>query len=285
MNQIFDDLRAEYAALDALVSGLSAEQWALPTPAPGWTIGHQIAHLAWTDRQALLSATDPDAFTAQWQAPRPSRDLQEPAAGPTDTDSPRSSSPDLLEQGADPARYLPGTPLEAWRDARRAAVDALRDVPPGERIPWFGPPMAAPSMATARLMETWAHGLDIADALGLSPEPTHRLKHVAHIAVRARDYAFAVRRLPAPAEPFHVVLTGPSGEQWTWGPSTAAQRVTGPALDFCLLAVRRRHRDDVTVRASGPDASRWLDIVQAYAGPPGPGRAPLGTAPAHSSTH
>ncbi|ROO88784.1 uncharacterized protein (TIGR03084 family) [Actinocorallia herbida] len=263
MNQIFNDLRDEYGALDALVSALTPQQWALPTPAPGWTVGHQIAHLAWTDRQALLSATDPERFIAAL----------------------RSATPDLLEQGADPAQYLPGTPLTAWREARDAAVAALRDVPPGERIPWFGPPMAAPSMATARLMETWAHGLDVADALGVAPAPTHRLRHVAHIAVRARDYAFSVHRQAPPAEPFYVVLTGPSGEQWTWGPSTAAQRVTGTALDFCLLAVRRRHRDDVALNASGPDASRWLDVVQAYAGPPGPGRTPLGAAPAQSSTH
>ncbi|MDX6739242.1 TIGR03084 family metal-binding protein [Actinocorallia sp. A-T 12471] len=262
MNQIFDDLRAEYAALDALVGGLTPAQWALPTPAPGWTIAHQVAHLAWTDRQALLSATDPDGFRA----------------------SLREATPDLLEQGANPSPYLPGTPLEAWREARQAALAALREVPPGERVPWFGPPMAAPSMATARLMETWAHGLDIADALGVTVTPTHRLRHVAHIAVRARDYAFSVNGQPAPAEPFYVVLTGPSGEQWTWGPSTAAQRVTGSALDFCLLAVRRRHRDDLAVHASGPDASRWLDVVQAYAGPPGPGRAPVG-ATAESSTH
>ncbi|MCD0448817.1 TIGR03084 family metal-binding protein [Actinocorallia sp. API 0066] len=263
MNQIFDDLRAEYAALDSLVSGLTPAQWELPTPAPGWTIAHQVAHLAWTDAQALRSATDPEGFLA---------DLAH-------------ATPDLIERGADPAQYLPGTPLDAWREAREAALAALRAVPPGERIPWFGPPMAAPSMATARLMETWAHGLDIADTLGVTVAPTHRLKHVAHIAVRARDYAFSVHGLPAPAEPFHVVLTGPSGEQWTWGPSTAAQRVTGPAHDFCLLAVRRRHRDDLRVVASGPDANTWLDVIQAYAGPPGEGRTPARAGAAETSTH
>jgi uncharacterized protein (TIGR03084 family) len=260
---IFADLRAENEALDALVAGLAPERWSLPTPAEGWTVAHQIAHLVWTDRQATLAATDPEAFE----------------------EARRRAAPDLLERGADPSGYPPGGLLETWRESRAEVADALRAVPPGGRIPWFGPPMAAPSMATARLMETWAHGQDVADALGVVREPTHRLRHVAHIAVRARDYAFSVNRVPAPEQPFRVVLDAPSGEQWSWGPATASQTVTGPALDFCLLAVRRRHRADVSVTARGADASRWLDLVQAFAGPPGPGRPPAEAPSVPSSTH
>ncbi|MGB2921622.1 MAG: maleylpyruvate isomerase N-terminal domain-containing protein [Mycobacterium sp.] len=47
---VVDDLRAESDDLDALVGELSSAQWATATPAPGWTIAHQIAHLLWTDR-------------------------------------------------------------------------------------------------------------------------------------------------------------------------------------------------------------------------------------------
>jgi len=261
---IFADLRDEGEELDGLVAGLAPEQWALPTPAPGWTIAHQIAHLVWTDRQAALAATDPEAFEEMR----------------------RNAPPDLIERGADPAGHPAGAGLlEEWRASRAAVAEALRAVPPGGRVPWFGPPMAAPSMATARLMETWAHGQDIADALGVVREPTHRLRHVAHIAVRARDYAFSVNGLDAPEQPFHVVLDAPSGEQWSWGPSSASQTVTGSALDFCLLAVRRRHRADAAVTARGADASRWLDVVQAFAGPPGPGRPPAERPSAFSSTH
>jgi uncharacterized protein (TIGR03084 family) len=121
-------------------------------------------------------------------------------------------------------------------------------------------------------METWAHGYDIADALGARREPTARLRHVAHIAVRTRDFAFMTRRLEPPAEPFRVELTGPSGEVWTWGPAEAAQRVTGPALELCLLATQRTNRADTTLVATGADADAWLDIAQAFAGPPGDGR-------------
>ena len=129
-------------------------------------------------------------------------------------------------------------------------------------------------MATARIMETWAHGQDVVDALGIEREPTGRIRHVAHLAVRTRDFAYMINGLTPPTEPFRVELTGPGGELWTWGPEEATQRVTGAALDFALLATQRRHRDDCDVRAEGAEAQRWLEIAQAFAGPPGNGRQP-----------
>ena len=129
-------------------------------------------------------------------------------------------------------------------------------------------------MATARMMETWAHGLDVADALGVTREPTARLRHVAHLAVRALPYAFAVHGRPVPEVPVRVELTGPDGQAWTWGPAEAADRVTGPALDFCLRMTQRRHRDDLALVATGEVADAWLDVGQAFAGPPGTGREP-----------
>jgi len=132
--------------------------------------------------------------------------------------------------------------------------------------------MGVRSFVTARLMETWAHGQDVADAVGVHRLPTARLRHVAHIGVRARDFTFFNRGLEPPAADFQVALTAPGGEVWTWGPPDAAQRVTGPALDFCLLVTQRRNRRDLAVRAQGEDADAWLDIAQAFAGPPGPGR-------------
>jgi uncharacterized protein (TIGR03084 family) len=138
--------------------------------------------------------------------------------------------------------------------------------------------MSAASMATARLMETWAHGVDVRDALGLPSPATPRLRAVAHLGVRTRDFAFGVHGQAPPAEPFRVELTGPDGEPWTWGPPDALQRVTGPALDLCLLVTQRRARADLALSAQGPDADRWLDLAQAFAGPPGAGRAPRGPA-------
>jgi uncharacterized protein (TIGR03084 family) len=122
-------------------------------------------------------------------------------------------------------------------------------------------------------METWAHGQDVWDVARRRRPTSDRLRHIAHIAVRARDYAYAAHGRPAPAAPFRVEITSPAGHLWAWGPEDAAQRVTGPALDFALLVTQRRHRDDVAVHAEGADADEWLSIAQAFAGPPGKGRA------------
>ena len=252
---VLADLAAEGDWLDAVLAPLDDAAWRRPTPAPGWTVAHQIAHLTWTDEQALLAATDPAAFTAL---------VTEMLDGKLTVDS----------VAADGAARPPRELLKNWRTARDALATALQATPNGTKLPWFGPPMSATSMATARLMETWAHGLDIADALNQPHPATNRLRHIAHLAVRTRDFAFTVRGLEPPAEPFSVRLTAPDGTTWAWGPDEARQKVTGPALDFCLVATQRRHRRDTTLTPAGPDADRWLDIAQAFAGPPGAGRPP-----------
>ncbi|MFY1677522.1 MULTISPECIES: TIGR03084 family metal-binding protein [unclassified Streptomyces] len=257
---VIDDLREESEGLDALVAPLAPGRWRLDTPAPGWTVAHQIAHLAWTDRCALLAATDPDAFHGLV--------ARAMAAPDTFVDS----------AAAEGAALPPAELLAGWRSGRAALETALLDAGSEARIPWYGPPMSATSMATARLMETWAHGLDVAEALGVTRTPTDRLRHVARIGVRARDYAFAAHGLKAPEAEIRVELVSPDGELWAYGPEGAAQRVAGTALDFCLLATRRAHRADLRLTAEGPDAERWLDVAQAFAGPPGPGRAAKGEA-------
>ena len=141
-------------------------------------------------------------------------------------------------------------------------------------MPWFGPPMSPTSMATARLMETWAHGLDVDAGLGAPVEDTDRIRHVAHLGVRTRNFAYAVHGLDAPAEEFRIDLAAPSGDVWSWGPEDAAQTVTGSAGDFCRLVTQRVHRADTDLVATGADVDRWLDIAQAFAGQPGDGRAP-----------
>ncbi|MFD7877079.1 TIGR03084 family metal-binding protein [Streptomyces sp. NPDC059766] len=257
---VFDDLRDESDELDRLVAELSPRQWELATPAPRWTVAHQIAHLAWTDHSALLAVTDAAAFQG----------LVEKALAAADT---------FVDEGADAGAQLPPAELlSRWREGRAALDRALRASVSGARFPWYGPPMSAASMATGRLMETWAHGQDVADTLGVVRVPTDRIRHVVRIGVRARDFAFGARGLPVPGEEFRVEVVAPSGETWAHGPEDAPQRVTGTALDFCLLVTQRAHRADVDVRAEGPDADRWLDIAQAFAGPPGDGRSPKGDA-------
>ncbi len=252
--QIVDDLRAESDALDGLVAALPDDGWARATPAPGWTIAHQIAHLLWTDEVALTSITDEPGFSDVLAAA-----AQNPAG--------------FVDEAAEElATLAPAELLARWRATRAALHDALRSVPADRKLLWFGPPMSAASMATARLMETWAHGLDVADALGVTPAPTDRLRSIAHIGVRTRNFAFTIHGLTPPAEEFHVKLVAPSGDSWSWGPEDAAQRVTGSAADFCALVTQRRSPASLDVVAEGPDAQRWLRIAQAFAGPPGVGR-------------
>jgi uncharacterized protein (TIGR03084 family) len=253
---VLADLIAETAELDALVAGRPDEDWARPTPADGWTIAHQIAHLAWTDDIATLSATDAAAFGAALQ------DALAEFDGYVD------------RAATERATVPPADLLASWRTGRRALAEALTAADPGTKLPWFGPPMSPTSMATARLMETWAHGQDVADALGVQRPVADRIKHVAHIGVRTRDFAYLIRDKQPPVEQFRVELAGPSGDLWVWGPEDATQQVTGPALDFCLLVTQRRNRADLAVVAIGPDADEWLDIAQAFAGPPGAGREP-----------
>lgn len=130
----------------------------------------------------------------------------------------------------------------------------------GRKLLWFGPPMSAASTATARLMETWAHGLDVADTLGVAVRPTARLKSIAHLGVRTRDFAFSVHGLAAPAEPFRVELSAPDGGAWTWGPEDGAQRVTGSAVDFCYLVTQRRPRAELNVVATRTHRDRGAGV-------------------------
>ncbi|WP_441246812.1 TIGR03084 family metal-binding protein [Kitasatospora sp. McL0602] len=253
LTALLADLTAESAELDALVAGLSLDGLATETPAPGWTIAHQLSHLAWTDRWALLAARDADGFAK--------------TAAEVFTDG-----SDPIEAGAaEGVGESPEALLGRWRAGRAELATALAEAD-GRQLPWFGPPMKPGTMATARLMETWAHGQDVADALGVTRTPTARLRQVAHLGVRTMGFAFALHGLPTPEAPVRVELTGPAGESWVWGPEDAADRITGPALDFCLLVTQRRSLGSLALRSQGPTAQAWLPIAQAFAGPPGAGR-------------
>ena len=256
MRSICDDLDAEHDDLDGLVAGLSDAQWRTETPSPGWAIRDQISHLWFFDQRALLALDDPAAFAAdaQWIA----------ANGGT-------------EASVAPGRSIePAELLRRWREDRRRLIDVAVTLDPSQRVPWYGPPMAARSFITARLMETWAHGQDVADALGAERQPSARLRHVAHIGVRARPFSYAINGLTLPAVDVAVRLVGPDAERWEWGPSDERPEnlVSGPALDFCLVVTQRRNLADTTLAVTGAAAAEWMSIAQAFAGEPGAGREP-----------
>jgi uncharacterized protein (TIGR03084 family) len=236
--------------LRALLVRLDGAGWRRPTPATGWSVLDQVTHLAWFDEAAVRSVLQPEAFAAER----------------TNVD------PDAI---AAAQRARSGAEVLAWFDDTRSRLLAtFRGLDPTVRVPWYGPPMSAASALTARMMETWAHGQDVADTLGAVREPTARLRHVAHIGIGARAYSYRVNGKRPPEAPIRVELAAPDGSTWTWGPEDATDRVVGPALDFCLVVTQRRHLADGALEVTGPIATEWMGFAQAYAGPAGPGRAP-----------
>ncbi|MEV5315184.1 TIGR03084 family metal-binding protein [Streptomyces sp. NPDC052610] len=251
----YGDLVAEGDALDALLVDLDEAEWARPTPAEGWTVRHQVGHLTMVFGMAEKAAGDPAAF-------------KEFVAKVTNFDQ-------AVQHGLKPYLPMDGKQLlDAWRTQRAATERALHGVPPAQLVPWLVRPIPAAVLAAAGMMEMFAHGQDVADALGVTREYTDRIRHVAEFTAITWQFGYQSHGLPEPGEGFRFELTAPSGEVWTLGVPDAEQRITGPAVDLCLLATRRRHRDDLALTASGPDADQWLDIAQAYRGPAGPGRKP-----------
>jgi len=249
---VLADLAAESDQIEAWVTPVDGVDWTTVTTPEGWTISHQIAHLAWTDQASLTAIAGGEQFDALMNLA-----MNDPF-GFVDAETERWAG-----------ELPPAEQLARWQQGRTALADGLRAVPAGTKLPWFGPPMSPTSMVTARFMETWGHGHDVAEGLGTAYPQNDRCKHVCHIGVRARGNAFAMRGEQDPGDEIRVELTAPSGELWTWGAEDAANRIEGSGYDFALLAIRRRQRDDVNVSATGPVANQFLDVVQAFAGMPG----------------
>lgn len=243
------DLQAETDSLDAVLGDADDDVLAAPTPAARWSVADTVGHLWFFDREGRRALQDPDGFTASLE---------------TLIADPHGYMAAHLAQ----IRSLGESLLPSWREERRLIIGALREIDPTARVPWYGPPMSPMSFATARLMETWAHGQDIVDALGAHREPTHRLRHVAHLGVRTREFSYSIKGRKAPDVDVFVTLTAPSGDKWMWGDSRSADRITGTALDFCLLVTQRRLPEDLSLTVTGDAAREWMSIAQAFAGEP-----------------
>jgi enediyne biosynthesis protein E11 len=253
---VIADLTAEGQEVEGFLTGLDADGWARPTPAPGWTVAHQVAHLAFIFRLAGTAAADPEAFTQL--AAKAAANFE--AAVDAGLQAYLKAPTDVL--------------LSTWRAERDSSIAALAAVPGDKLVPWLVRPLPPAVLACAGLMELFAHGQDVADALGITRTYTDRLWNVAWFATLTWDFGYQARGLATPDVAFRYELTAPSGDVWEFGPADAEQRITGPAEDFCLLVTRRRHRDDLGVKAVGAEAEQWLDIAQAYRGSAGEGRQP-----------
>ncbi len=246
------DLVAEQEALDRVVYPLKNELWARPTPSPRWTVAHQIGHLAYFDHAAAVAISDPAGFADM-----------------------RAQLLELMGEGEEAADewtlrpYLEMTPaglLEAWRGCRQELAAAASTLSDDSRVEWYGPSMSGKSFLTARLMECWAHGQDVVDAVGGTRPATERLRHIAQLGFITRDWSYINRGLNPPSHPIVVRLIAPGGDEWTFGPADASESVSGLAEDFCLVVTQRRHLDD-TALVTGPAGRDWLEKAQAFAGP------------------
>jgi uncharacterized protein (TIGR03084 family) len=260
-SELVGDLEDEYRDLHRKVAPLApdAAEWNLPTPAEGWMIRDQISHLAYFDVAAHLAVSEPQKFALMAEALN-------------------NYDGDPMEGHLMRGRALDGENLLAWwTRSHEGMMEVLRTADERVRVPWFGLPMGMRSFVSARLMETWAHGQDIADALKIQRVPTHRLRHVAHLAVGARPYSYAARGREVPPARIEVVLEAPSGEEWIWkigdeAPGGTTGSVRGSAEAFCLVATQRRNVADVALHVEGDAAVEWMSIAQTYAGPPGSGK-------------
>jgi uncharacterized protein (TIGR03084 family) len=244
------DLRHESDRLIEHLNGMAYEQWGLATPAAGWSIQDQVSHLAFFDDAASLALTEPDEFRAL-------------------ADKLTADGMDFPDRLAEQHRILTTEALLDWfTAARRDLLTDFADGDPRQRLPWFGPDMSAASSVTARLMETWAHGHDIYDALGAEHPRSPGLRNIAHLGVTTFGFAHTVNGLEVPGDPVRVELVSPDRQDWVWGPADTANRVSGPALDFVLTVTQRRHWSQTALEAEGAVARRWLDIAQVFAGVP-----------------
>lgn len=262
VTEVLDDLVAEQEALDRVVGGLTDEQFGLPTPSDRWTVTDQLGHLTYFDTTAAVAINDAAAFADH-------------------KDELMSSFTDVLavdEATLGSFRNLtPAEQLTAWRHGRLDLEAAARTLDDDTRVEWYGPSMGSKSFLTARLMEVWAHGQDICDAVGAERPPSDRLRHIAQLGVITRGWSYLVRGEEPPGEPVYVELIAPSGDRWAWGDEGADDTVTGPAVDFCLVVTQRRHVDDTDLQITGDAARDWLSKAQAFAGGPTTGPAPRGS--------
>ena len=257
LHELLHDLEAEQQALDTVLLRLDAVDLDAPTPAEGWTVRDQVGHLAFSEELAGLAVLDPDRFVERLAELL--GDLERAESEPRD----RARDMDTADL------------LGWWRQARHTTISGLQPRADRDRIPWVTGEMSALSFATARLMETWAHGQDVVDAVGATRRPTARLRHIAHLGVATRGFSYQLNGMEVPATPVRVDLRAPGGDMWSWGPDDATDRVRGSAHDLCLVVTQRRHLDDTDLEADGAGATEWLSIAQAFAGPPGGGRAPM----------
>jgi uncharacterized protein (TIGR03084 family) len=249
MADLLGDLAAEQAQVDVLLDDLSPEQWELPAASCAWTFKEELLHIAAFDWAAVELVS---------------------GRGQTVTEvADASFGHDEVHRVTAYAHLTGREVLTAWRTVRSRLVTSFAAADPKQRVPWApGLPMSAKSLVSARLMELWAHSVDLYDALGREPVVKDRIASTLFLSWQARPNAYRINGLELPDTPVYLDVTLPSGAHWTKGDPAAVDRITGSARDWALVAVRRRRWQDVDLVVVGDEARRYAGVVQTFAGEP-----------------
>lgn len=261
LQTIATDLLDEGAELYRTLKDMDTGYWTEQSSFKAWTVWDVVAHLHVADHMALISLQSPDDFRRFMQ------DMRD--VGPM-----RDFATQWLNKGL--PHGLPGPELlERWWSGFEEMCGAFRDADAEARYVWAGPDMKARMLATARLMETWAHGWEVYDLMGVARTHTDRIKNVATIGVRTYGWTFTNRKLAVPQPEPYVELIAPSGNVWTWGEPHTDHSVYGSAVEFCQVVTQVRNIADTDLKVSGDNAHAWMKIAQCFAGspenPPAPG--------------
>ena len=241
--EIFDDLVAEQDRLEAILAGLSDDAWLMPSDADGWTIADVVLHLAQTE-EAVAASAAAGAPDVEWSA------------------DPRSID-DVMDELVRAERTASAAVFERWRSARRAAITALRTADPQQPLAWAAASLKPRTLATTRLAEHWAHGLDITIPLKIDFPDTDRLRHVAWLGYSTLPYAFFVE--DQESRDVFCELTGPDGTVWSFGPPTADSTISGSAGAFCRVGAKRLAPEESGLRTTGPYGDTALRLLRNYA--------------------
>ncbi|MDQ3945037.1 MAG: maleylpyruvate isomerase family mycothiol-dependent enzyme [Actinomycetota bacterium] len=255
MDGILTALAEQVDELDGLVAGLDEAGWALPSRCPGWSISDVLLHVAQTNEMTVASAEG--RFTDEAAA----------FGNRVGTAPPGANVDDLAGLAVAAERGRSGKEVyDRWRASSAAQAAALGACEAGTRLPWVAGDLAAITLATTRVAETWIHTGDVAAGLGRKLAPAaSRLRPIARLAWRTLPYAFA-RAGKTLSGPVALRLTAPDGTIWEFEPKEpAATTVSGPALDFCLVAARRTSPSETALTATGPDGAAVLDLVRTFA--------------------
>jgi uncharacterized protein (TIGR03084 family) len=245
---VYDDLAAEQERLESILASLDEEQWASPSGAEGWTVADVVLHLAQAEEMVAASIERRDLGAA-------------PGAEAGNTVEERVAAMVRAQrQEGGPAVAA----FERWQQARLAALAALRGAGQDQPVQWVAGPVKPATLATTRLTEHWAHGLDITGPLGIDFPDSGRLRHVAWLAHRTLPYALSLGGEPPVVVRFE--LTAPDGSGvWRFGPGDAGSAISGPAGELCRVAVRRLDPASSALRADGPDGAVALQWLRTYA--------------------